>query len=229
MISIEINHEFGIESTKQKILMCAVDLFAKKGYTETSIRDIVAVVGINPGSLYNHFASKDELLSYMLRDFSNRCHDIFRTTDISIILQKDPTPTGIILCFQEVFTLLSDEYLYKVGCVLFHEHHRNILVRDFVVNIIQEMEHYAETIIIALKNQKIIHDYTDSDFWTKTTSSIIYAFLDRKMMGFGEDSPGYKGLGVRGLLLYMYEMLIKICGVETAKDDRPPSSPMSFD
>jgi AcrR family transcriptional regulator len=194
-----------------------VDLFAKKGYTETSIRDIVSVVGINPGSLYNHFSSKDELLNYMLRDFANRCHDIFNRKDIPIILQEDPTPDGIISCFHEVFTLFSDEYLYKVVCVLFHEHHRNSLVRDFVMSIIQEIESYAETIIITLKNLKIIRDDNDPDFWTKTTSSVIHAYIDRTMMGFGEYSPGYKGLGMRDLILHMYEMLFDIYGVNIAK------------
>jgi len=214
MRSVEINHESGIESTKQKILMCAVDLFSKKGYTETSVRDIVSVVGINPGSLYNHFSSKDELLKYMLNDFADRCHDIFKSMDMPIMLQKDPTPAGIMSCFQEVLNSLSDDYIYKVGCVLFHEHHRNALVRDFVVSFIQEIENYVEIIIISLKNMKIIRDDTDHDFWTKTTSSVMIAFLDRTMMGFGKGSPGYKGLGMRGILLYLYDMLFKVYSVQ---------------
>ena len=214
MISIEINFESGNESTKQKILMCAVDLFAKKGYTETSIRDIVSVVGINPGSLYNHFLSKDELLKYMLIDFANRCRNIFEGTDIPIILSKDPTPAGILACFQEVFSLLSDDYLYKVLCVLFHEHHRNALVRDYVVSIIKEIESYSEMIIITLKNMKVIRDDTDPDFWSKATSSVIHAFIDRTMMGFSEKSQGYTGLGLRDLLLYLYGMLFKTCSIE---------------
>ena len=45
-----------------QILDAAARLFAGKGYGATSMRDISGAVGMLPGSLYYHFASKDELL-----------------------------------------------------------------------------------------------------------------------------------------------------------------------
>lgn len=45
-----------------QILDAAAALFAAKGYQAASIRDIVKVAGMLPGSLYYHFANKDELL-----------------------------------------------------------------------------------------------------------------------------------------------------------------------
>ncbi len=44
------------------ILDAAATLFAAKGYQAASIRDIVKVAGMLPGSLYYHFANKDALL-----------------------------------------------------------------------------------------------------------------------------------------------------------------------
>ena len=44
------------------ILDAAARLFAEKGYGATSMRDISGAVGMLPGSLYYHFASKEELL-----------------------------------------------------------------------------------------------------------------------------------------------------------------------
>lgn len=44
------------------ILDSAARLFAEKGYGSTSMRDIAGAVGMLPGSLYYHFASKEELL-----------------------------------------------------------------------------------------------------------------------------------------------------------------------
>ena len=44
------------------ILDAAARLFAVKGYGATSMRDIAGAVGMLPGSLYYHFASKEELL-----------------------------------------------------------------------------------------------------------------------------------------------------------------------
>lgn len=44
------------------ILDEAARLFAQAGYHDTSIRDIVRAIGMLPGSLYCHFASKEDLL-----------------------------------------------------------------------------------------------------------------------------------------------------------------------
>ena len=46
-----------------QILDAAAAQFAAKGYRAASIRDIVRAVGMLPGSLYYHFANKDDLLA----------------------------------------------------------------------------------------------------------------------------------------------------------------------
>jgi AcrR family transcriptional regulator len=50
------------ESTSEEIRSVALDLFYKRGFQATTLRDIAAKVGIQVGSLYNHIASKGELL-----------------------------------------------------------------------------------------------------------------------------------------------------------------------
>ncbi|HET9341122.1 MAG TPA: TetR/AcrR family transcriptional regulator [Casimicrobiaceae bacterium] len=44
------------------VLDAAARFFAEKGYGVTSMRDIAGAAGMLPGSLYYHFASKEELL-----------------------------------------------------------------------------------------------------------------------------------------------------------------------
>ncbi len=46
---------------REQVMQCAAVLFAQNGYDGTSIRDIAAAVGMLPGSLYHHFASKEDL------------------------------------------------------------------------------------------------------------------------------------------------------------------------
>ncbi len=46
---------------RQQILVEAARLFAAKGFEATSVRDIANATGILAGSLYYHFASKEEL------------------------------------------------------------------------------------------------------------------------------------------------------------------------
>lgn len=50
-------------ATRDKILSCALDLFAQNGFSATSIRQIAKAVGIRESSIYNHFSSKDEILA----------------------------------------------------------------------------------------------------------------------------------------------------------------------
>lgn len=45
-----------------RILDAAAQLFREKGYAATSMRDIAAAVDMLPGSLYYHFAAKEDLL-----------------------------------------------------------------------------------------------------------------------------------------------------------------------
>lgn len=50
------------------ILNAAMHLFGKQGFTGTSMRDIGNAVGVLPGSLYAHIASKDALLVAIVAD-----------------------------------------------------------------------------------------------------------------------------------------------------------------
>ncbi|MDT7551597.1 MAG: TetR/AcrR family transcriptional regulator, cholesterol catabolism regulator, partial [Pseudonocardiales bacterium] len=47
---------------RDAIFTAATRLFGERGYTGTTMRDIARAVGILPGSLYAHIASKDAVL-----------------------------------------------------------------------------------------------------------------------------------------------------------------------
>lgn len=46
---------------RDHLLAVAVREFARRGFARTSIRDIARAAGLQPGSVYHHFASKDDL------------------------------------------------------------------------------------------------------------------------------------------------------------------------
>lgn len=47
---------------RELVLDKAAELIARKGFDGTALRDIAAAVDMLPGSLYDHFASKEDLL-----------------------------------------------------------------------------------------------------------------------------------------------------------------------
>lgn len=53
-------------STRARILDVALDLFSRKGYEGTSIRDIAEELSLTKAAVYYHFPSKEELLTDVL-------------------------------------------------------------------------------------------------------------------------------------------------------------------
>ena len=52
---------------KDKIINESLRLFSKRGYTATSISDVIQAAGTSKGGFYNHFKSKEQLLAEVLR------------------------------------------------------------------------------------------------------------------------------------------------------------------
>lgn len=50
------------KQTREHILTTALDLFAEKGYGETTLRDIAGSAGVSLGLTYRYFARKEELI-----------------------------------------------------------------------------------------------------------------------------------------------------------------------
>jgi AcrR family transcriptional regulator len=64
--SYDLPRRQGGERTAERILDVAEQLFAERGYDGATLRDVATRVGVRAPSLYNHFASKDELYAAVL-------------------------------------------------------------------------------------------------------------------------------------------------------------------
>lgn len=56
-------------SRRDELLELAATMFAERGLRATTVRDIADRAGILSGSLYHHFASKEEMVDEVLQDF----------------------------------------------------------------------------------------------------------------------------------------------------------------
>ncbi|MCU1716125.1 TetR/AcrR family transcriptional regulator [Pseudomonas sp. 5P_3.1_Bac2] len=56
------------QSARGKLLQTAAHLFRSKGYERTTVRDLASAVGIQSGSIFHHFKSKDEILRSVMEE-----------------------------------------------------------------------------------------------------------------------------------------------------------------
>lgn len=54
------------DSPKGRLLLGAAYLFHKQGYAKTTVRELANFIGIQSGSLFHHFKSKDDILANVM-------------------------------------------------------------------------------------------------------------------------------------------------------------------
>jgi AcrR family transcriptional regulator len=77
------------ESTRERILDVALELFTDQGFDGTSMREIAARLGISKPAIYYHFASKEEILMALhmrLHDFGKAA--LARLADQAVTLES---------------------------------------------------------------------------------------------------------------------------------------------
>ncbi len=55
------------KTTKENILSVSMELFLEKGFNTTSMQDVMKAANISKGGIYHHFASKDEILTELIK------------------------------------------------------------------------------------------------------------------------------------------------------------------
>lgn len=58
-----------MQEKRAKILECALNLFAEKGYVNTPVRDIIDASGFGTGTFYKYFDNKEDVVKTLLEDF----------------------------------------------------------------------------------------------------------------------------------------------------------------
>ena len=89
-------------NTKDQILSASLKLFSEKSYHGASIREIAKAVNIRESAIYNHFKSKEEILSAIVNNFSSRNFGAIILTDTLINYISKP---------QKLLFLLSQNIL----------------------------------------------------------------------------------------------------------------------
>jgi len=115
------------EEKKLEIMKTALNLFAKKGFYNTTIADIAREMGMSVGNMYNYFTSKEqlakELLIYTSKVFGEELRKIneldISTKDkikkiVEMYFKKAKEEPELVDYFMRVY--LSNKEIFSNGC-----------------------------------------------------------------------------------------------------------------
>jgi len=84
-------------SAKGRLLAKAAKLFREKGYERTTVRDVAAAVGIQSGSIFHHFKSKEAILKAVMEEVV--VYNTFRMqTKLSHAVSPREQVLALIMC-----------------------------------------------------------------------------------------------------------------------------------
>jgi AcrR family transcriptional regulator len=116
---------------KEKIFYTAVKLFAQKGYASVTMREIAAEVGIKAASIYNHYDSKESLLTAMVEYFREALKaQVFPFFEELRSLPPREYLLGTMNSTERMFT---DPVLRDISAILVKEQFTNKTVRSLLL------------------------------------------------------------------------------------------------
>ena len=83
-------HEDDAESLRRaEVILTAARLFRKHGYERTTVRELARAVGLQSGSLFHHFRSKEEILVAVM---NNGIQEVLDAGRQALALYQAPAP-----------------------------------------------------------------------------------------------------------------------------------------
>ncbi|MDA2257898.1 TetR/AcrR family transcriptional regulator [Bacillus cereus group sp. MYBK163-2] len=202
------------EERRKEILETAERLFLTKGYTKTTVNDILKEIGIAKGTFYHYFKSKeevmDEIILRIIKEDVTKAKRIVSNPDIpvldklfKILMEQSPKSGDVKEKMIEQFHQPNNAEMHQKSLVQSIIHLSPILTEVLEQGIeegIFSTPYPQETIELLLSSAQVIFD--DGLFQWKPEEMINRAKAYIKMM---EASVGAK----EGSFDYMMEVLIK--------------------
>jgi len=156
-----------------EVLNSAMQLFWRKGYATTSIKDLTEVTNLQPGSLYGTFKNKRSLFLESLDFYFFNLY-----TSINKILQSDKAPLERIENFFEYFIAQKKDDIDRKSCLLVNTL-LEIPVEDIEINkqvadMFLKIENEFLMILIEAQERGDLNNQTDPEALSKMLMSGIF-------------------------------------------------------
>ena len=95
---------------RDELLKIAAQLFAERGFRNTTVRDIADAAGILSGSLYHHFDSKESMVDEILQTFQSQLFAAYDDVLASNLSPRQRIEAAVRLSFEAI-----DEHHHEVA------------------------------------------------------------------------------------------------------------------
>lgn len=175
---------------KEEIILATLDLAAKKGLGSVSMQQIADAVGITKASLYNHFASKEELVESMYETLRNQSkqQDGVRPMDYDALFEGRSMKEILLTSVRTYRSMCLDENMKKFYSIIISERAINRSAAEIMVSETKTMLHATKTLFYALQAKRI-NDFGDPDAAAFSFAMGVHSIIDYEldMISAGEE------------------------------------------
>lgn len=125
-------------STRDRIIEVSLELFAQRGFSGVSVRDIAGAVGVRESALYKHFKNKQDILDQIIVEMQNRIKNAYIEQQVPETVMEDVTAG---------YKELSKDKLKDIAWQLFCLYTKDTMVSNYRKLLMREMlvsEHIAD-------------------------------------------------------------------------------------
>jgi TetR/AcrR family transcriptional repressor of nem operon len=161
-----------IEFDYDQAIERATHLFWQKGYSNTSLRELLRVMRIGEGSFYNSVKSKKHLYLECLRHYN----DTVSRRRLNALLSRPTAKEGVRAFFKTVLDELDDPRTPRV-CLLAGSLSGDVLAaQDLRLYVVAEMEQFSGSFTKRLNAAKAAGELPES-FDTDVAAQVIVTYL----------------------------------------------------
>ena len=170
------------DTRKKEIIMATLELAANKGLGNVSMNMIADKVGIKKPSLYNHFASKEELVEAMYQFFREEAKKNANVgaIDYTIIFAGKSALEILKMMVGGYFNMNQQEHMLNFYKVIYSERSLNPMAAKIVAEETDKMMIATKQLFYAMEVHKLLH-FTNPDMSAVSFAMTILGLMDYEL------------------------------------------------
>lgn len=170
-----------LKSDIQKTILDAAEyLFTRKGYKNTSMREIATKADVGLSNIYNYFSNKDEIFRHILQPVVDELYHMIYNHDAEKVDLSMFTDSGYQKKEIEQYMDLAGRYRKQLKLLLFHVQGSSL--GNFREDFTNEM---TRVIDLFFKELKVKYPYLNiriSDFFVHLNTAWLFTMLEELVM-----------------------------------------------